>query len=47
MSSNYNGSRRPAVVWLDHGYVQIIQARELAEDLFRRDHRLVKPAGTE
>ncbi len=46
MSSNYNGGRRPAVVWLDHGHVQVIQARELAEDLFRRDHRLVKPAGT-
>lgn len=46
MASNYNGSRRPAVVWLDHGQVQIIQARESAEGLFRGDHRLVKPAGT-
>jgi len=46
MFSNYNGSRRPAVVWLDHGQVQVIQVRESAEDLFRRDHRLVKPAGT-
>ena len=46
MSSNYNGSRRPAVVWLDRGQVQVIQARESAYDLFRRDHRLVKPAGT-
>jgi diaminopimelate decarboxylase len=46
MFSNYNGGRRPAVVWLDHGQVQVIQARESAEDLFRRDHRLVKPART-
>jgi len=46
MSSNYNGGRRPAVVWLDHGQVQVIQEREAVEDLFRRDHRLVKPAGT-
>ena len=46
MSSNYNGGRRPAVVWLDHGRVQLIQVREPVEDLFRRDHRLVKPAGT-
>jgi diaminopimelate decarboxylase len=46
MSSNYNGGRRPVVVWLDHGQVQIIQARESAEDLFRRDHRLVKQAGS-
>jgi diaminopimelate decarboxylase len=46
MSSNYNGARRPAVVWLDHGQAQIIQAREADEDLFRRDHRLAKPAGT-
>jgi diaminopimelate decarboxylase len=45
MSSNYNGARRPAVVWLDQGQVQIIQVRESADDLFRRDHRLVKPAG--
>ena len=46
MSSNYNGGRRPAVVWLDHGQVQIIQMRESADDLFRRDYRLVKPVGT-
>jgi diaminopimelate decarboxylase len=47
MASNYNGSRRPAVVWLDHGQAQIIQDREAVDDLFRRDHRLVKQAGTE
>jgi diaminopimelate decarboxylase len=47
MSSNYNGARRPAVIWLDHGESQLIQARETTKDLFRRDFRLVKPAGTE
>jgi len=46
MSSNYNGCRRPVVVWLDHGLAQVIQTRETVEDLFRRDHRLAKPAGT-
>jgi diaminopimelate decarboxylase len=46
MSSNYNGARRPAVLWLDHGQVQVIQDRESAESLFQRDHRLVKPART-
>jgi diaminopimelate decarboxylase len=46
MSSNYNGGRRPAVVWLDRGQAQIIQSREAVEDLFRRDHRLVKQGGT-
>jgi diaminopimelate decarboxylase len=46
MSSNYNGGLRPAVVWLDHGQVQLIQVREAVEDLFRRDLRLVKPTGS-
>jgi diaminopimelate decarboxylase len=46
MSSNYNGSCRPAVAWLDQGQVQIIQERESVKDLFRRDHRLVKPGRT-
>jgi diaminopimelate decarboxylase len=46
MASNYNGCRRPAVLWLDHGQVQIMQTRESINDLFRRDHRLVKQAGT-
>ena len=45
MSSNYNGARRPAVVWLDQMQVQLIQSREAVEDLFRRDQRLVKLAG--
>jgi diaminopimelate decarboxylase len=37
MSSNYNGARRPAVVWLEEGKVQLIQRRETAEDLHIRD----------
>ena len=46
MSSNYNGSRRPAVIWLDHGQAQMIQVREPIDDLIRHDLRLVKPTGT-
>jgi diaminopimelate decarboxylase len=45
MSSNYNGARRPAILWLDDGLAQIIRERETPEDLFQRDRRLVKPAG--
>jgi diaminopimelate decarboxylase len=37
MSSNYNGARRPAVVWLEDGKAQLIQRRETPEDLLRRD----------
>jgi diaminopimelate decarboxylase len=37
MSSNYNGARRPAVVWLDGGSARLIQRRERAEDLLDRD----------
>lgn len=37
MSSNYNGARRPAVLWLEDGKAQIIQRRETPEDLHRRD----------
>ena len=37
MSSNYNGARRPAVVWLENGKVQLIQRRETVDDLIRRD----------
>ena len=37
MSSNYNGARRPAVVWLEKGRVSPIQRRETIEDLLRRD----------
>jgi diaminopimelate decarboxylase len=28
MSSNYYGSLRPAVVWLDHGEAQVTQKRQ-------------------
>ena len=37
MSSNYNGARRPAVVWLEEGKTKLIQRREMTEDLLRRD----------
>ncbi len=37
MASNYNGARRPAVLWLKDGAVQLIQRRESAADLLRRD----------
>jgi diaminopimelate decarboxylase len=37
MSSNYNGARRPAVVWLADGKAQLIVRRETAADLSRRD----------
>ncbi len=37
MSSNYNGARKPAVVWLEAGTVRLIQRRETLEDLLRLD----------
>jgi diaminopimelate epimerase len=37
MASNYNGARRPAVLWLKEGAARLIQARETAGDLLRRD----------
>jgi diaminopimelate decarboxylase len=37
MSSNYNGARRPAVLMLEDGGVNLIQRRETVEDLMRRD----------
>ena len=40
MSSNYNGARRPAVLWLEDGQVQLIQRRETTDDLRRRDVEL-------
>jgi diaminopimelate decarboxylase len=46
MSSNYNGARRPAILWLENGHAQIIRKRETADDLFRHDRRLVKEDGT-
>jgi diaminopimelate decarboxylase len=37
MSSNYNGARRPAVLWLEQGEIQLIQRRETKDDLLVRD----------
>lgn len=40
MASNYNGARKPAVIWIDNGTTQLIQNRETFEDLVRRDIKL-------
>jgi len=40
MSSNYNGSRKPAVLWLESGQARVIQRRETTEDLMRRDQAI-------
>ena len=40
MGTNYNGARKPAVVWLDEGQARLIQERETLDDLIRRDRRL-------
>jgi diaminopimelate decarboxylase len=40
MSSNYNGSRKPAVLWLETGQARVIQRREMIEDLIRRDQAI-------
>ncbi len=37
MGSNYNGARRPAVLWLREGHAQLVQRRETVGDLLRRD----------
>lgn len=37
MSSNYNGARRPAALWLEEENARLIQRRETVEDLLRRD----------
>jgi diaminopimelate decarboxylase len=37
MASNYNGARRPAVIWLEDGRARLIVRRETTEDLLRRD----------
>ena len=41
MQSNYNGARKPAVLWLDKGRAQAIQRRETVADLLVRDADLV------
>lgn len=40
MSSNYNGARRPAVIWLEEGHARLIVRRETTEDLLRREENL-------
>jgi len=40
MSSNYNGARKPAVLWLEAGRARVMQRRETIEDLMRRDNGL-------
>ena len=37
MQSNYNGARKPAVIWVEAGEATIIQRRETLDDLLRRD----------
>ena len=40
MASNYNGARRPAVLWLNEGAVHLIQERQSLADLIARDRPL-------
>jgi diaminopimelate decarboxylase len=37
MSSNYNGARRPAAVWLEHGRPRVIIRRETLDELTQRN----------
>ncbi len=37
MGSNYNGARKPAVLWLENGEARLIIRRETIADLLRRD----------
>lgn len=37
MSSNYNGSRKPAVLWLENGTARVMTRRETKDDLLDRD----------
>ena len=37
MASNYNGARRPAVIWLDEGRAHLVQRRQTVDDLVSRD----------
>lgn len=37
MGSNYNGARKPAVVWITQGQAHLIQRRETLDDLIARD----------
>jgi hypothetical protein len=40
MGSNYNGARKPAVLWLRAGEAHVIQRRETLADLMLRDVEL-------
>jgi diaminopimelate decarboxylase len=40
MGSNYNGARKPAVVWLRNGMAHLVQRRETVNDLLLRDSPL-------
>lgn len=40
MGSNYNGARKPAVVWLRNGMAHLVQRRETVSDLLLRDFPL-------
>jgi diaminopimelate decarboxylase len=42
MSNNYNGARRPAVIWVEEGQAQLIIRRETVVDLSRRDLSVAK-----
>jgi diaminopimelate decarboxylase len=37
MSSNYNGARRPQVLMVEEGKVDVMLRRETVEDLLRRE----------
>ena len=37
MGSNYNGARKPAVIWLRDGIAHLVQRRETVQDLIQRD----------
>jgi diaminopimelate decarboxylase len=40
MASNYNGARRPAVLWLASGSAHVVRRREKVTDLYRLDGAL-------
>lgn len=40
MSSNYNGARRPVVLWLNEGAAKVMQKRESVQELLVRDFGL-------
>lgn len=42
MASNYNMSRRPAVVLVHNGQVQVLRQRESLADLLRNDHPILQ-----